>query len=47
MRNLAAGAYMVTDGQVRLLMRRIQTEKPLAVAASKAGMGEKTAPEVS
>jgi predicted site-specific integrase-resolvase len=34
---------MVTDGQVRLLMRRIQTEKSLAVAAAKAGMSEKTA----
>jgi hypothetical protein len=34
---------MVTDGQVRLLMRRIQTEKSLAVAAAKSGMSEKTA----
>jgi len=34
---------MVTDGQVRLLMRRIQTEESLAVAAAKAGMSEKTA----
>lgn len=34
---------MVTDGQVRLLMKRIQTEKSLAVAAAKAGMSEKTA----
>ena len=34
---------MITDGQVRLLMKRIQTEKSLAVAAAKAGMSEKTA----
>ena len=34
---------MVTDGQVRFLMKRIQTEKSLAVAAAKAGMSEKTA----
>ena len=34
---------MVTDGQVRLLMRQIQREKSLAVAAAKAGMSEKTA----
>jgi len=34
---------MVTDEQVRLLMRKIQTEKTLAVAAAKAGMDEKTA----
>jgi len=34
---------MVTDGQVRLLMKRIQTEKSLAVAAAKSGMSEKTA----
>jgi hypothetical protein len=34
---------MVTDGQVRLLMRGIQREKSLAVAAAKAGMSEKTA----
>ena len=34
---------MVTDRQVRLLMKRIQTEKSLAVAAAKAGMSEKTA----
>jgi hypothetical protein len=34
---------MVTDGQVRLLMRRIQTEKSLAMAAAKPGVSEKTA----
>lgn len=34
---------MVTDGQVRLLMKRIQTEKSLAMAAAKSGMSEKTA----
>ena len=34
---------MVTDEQVRLLMKKIQTEKTLAVAAAKAGMDEKTA----
>ena len=34
---------MVTDGQVRLLMKGIQKEKTLAVAAAKAGMSEKTA----
>ena len=34
---------MVTDGQVRLLMKCIQTEESLAVAAAKAGMSEKTA----
>jgi hypothetical protein len=34
---------MVTDRQVRLLMKRIQTEKSLAVAAAKSGMSEKTA----
>jgi len=34
---------MITDGQVRLLMKRIQTEKSLAVAAAKSGMSEKTA----
>jgi len=34
---------MVTNEQVRLLMKRIQTEKTLAVAAAKAGMDEKTA----
>lgn len=34
---------MVTDGQVRLLMKGIQQEKSLAVAAAKAGMSEKTA----
>ena len=34
---------MVTDAQVRRLMKRVQTEKTLAVAAAKAGMDEKTA----
>jgi len=34
---------MVTDKQVRLLMKGIQREKSLAVAAAKAGMSEKTA----
>src|SRR5262245_42883176 len=34
---------MVTDNQVRRLMRFIQTEDSLAVAAAKAGMDEKTA----
>jgi len=34
---------MVTDRQVRLLMKGIQREKSLAVAAAKAGMSEKTA----
>jgi hypothetical protein len=34
---------MVTDGQVRLLMKAIQKETSLAVAAAKAGMSEKTA----
>jgi hypothetical protein len=34
---------MVTDGQVRLLMKGIQKETSLAVAAAKAGMSEKTA----
>ena len=34
---------MVTDGQVRLLMKGIQRERSLAVAAAKAGMSEKTA----
>jgi len=34
---------MVTDEQVRLLMKGIQREKSLAVAAAKAGMSEKTA----
>ena len=34
---------MVTDGQVRLLMKGIQQAKSLAVAAAKAGMSEKTA----
>ena len=34
---------MVTDAQVKRLMKLIQTEETLAVAASKAGMDEKTA----
>jgi hypothetical protein len=34
---------MVTDAQVRRLMRMIQTEPTLALAAAKAGMDEKTA----
>lgn len=34
---------MVTDTQVRLLMKGIQREKSLTVAAAKAGMSEKTA----
>ena len=34
---------MVTDHQARRLMRLIQTERTLAIAASKAGMGERTA----
>ena len=34
---------MVTDAQVRRLMKLIQTEETLAIAASKAGMDEKTA----
>ena len=34
---------MVTDAQVRRLMKLIQTEKTLAVAAAKAGMDEQTA----
>jgi len=34
---------MVTDRQVRLLMKGIQREKSLGVAAAKAGMSEKTA----
>ena len=34
---------MVTDAQVRRLMKLIRTEKTLAVAAAKAGMDEKTA----
>jgi len=34
---------MVTDGQVRKLMKLIQEEKSLGLAASKAGMDEKTA----
>ena len=38
---------MVTDGQVRLLMKGIQREKSLAVAAAKAGMSDKTARRAS
>jgi len=34
---------MVTDNQVRRLLRLKQTEKSLTIAASKAGMDEKTA----
>ena len=34
---------MVTDAQVRRLMKLIRTEKTLAVAAAKAGMDEMTA----
>ncbi len=34
---------MVTDKQVRMLMKLIKTEKTLYLAASKAGMDEKTA----
>ena len=34
---------MVTDSQVRKLMKLIQEEKSLGLAASKAGMDEKTA----
>jgi len=34
---------MVTDSQVRLLMKLIQDEPSLKVAAAKAGMDEKTA----
>ena len=34
---------MVTDAQVRRLMKLIQTEDTLTVAAAKAGMDEKTA----
>ena len=34
---------MVTDNQVRILMKLIQTEKTYAIAAAKAGMDEKTA----
>jgi len=34
---------MVTDSQVRLLMRKIKTERTLSAAAAKAGMDEKTA----
>ena len=34
---------MVTDKQMRLLMKGIQRETSLAVAAAKAGMSEKTA----
>jgi len=34
---------MVTDQQVRLLMKLSKTEKTLSIAAAKAGMDEKTA----
>ena len=34
---------MVTDRQVRLLMKLLQEEKTLSVAAAKSGMAEKTA----
>ena len=34
---------MITDAQVRRLMKQIQSEKTLAVAAAKAGMDEQTA----
>ena len=34
---------MVTDEQVRILMKLINQEKTLKVAAAKAGMSEKTA----
>nr|MBC8553360.1 IS21 family transposase [Candidatus Brocadiales bacterium] len=34
---------MVTDKQVRMLMKLIKTEKTQYLAASKAGMDEKTA----
>ncbi len=34
---------MVTDQQVRLLMKLSKTEKRLSIAAAKAGMDEKTA----
>ena len=34
---------MVTDNQVRMLMKLIQTEKTYAISAAKAGMDEKTA----
>ncbi|MCP5007492.1 MAG: hypothetical protein GY941_26685 [Planctomycetes bacterium] len=34
---------MVTDKQVRMLMKQRKTEKTLYVSASKAGMDEKTA----
>ena len=37
------GAWMVTDRQVRLLMKLLQEEKTLRVAAAKSGMDEKTA----
>ena len=38
---------MVTDAQVRKLMKLIQTEETLALAATKAGMDEKTARRLS
>ncbi len=34
---------MVTDAQVRMLMKLVQTEETLALAAAKAGMDDKTA----
>ena len=34
---------MVTNQQVRILMKAVKTEKTLALAAAKAGMDEKTA----
>ncbi len=37
---------MVTDQQVRKLMKLIQSEKSLAIAAAKAGMDEKTAGKI-
>jgi hypothetical protein len=34
---------MVTDAKVKKLMKLMQTEETLAIAAAKAGMDEKTA----
>ena len=34
---------MVTNNQVRILMRSLQTEKTKAIAAAKSGMDAKTA----
>ena len=34
---------MVTDQQVRRLMKRLSDQRPLGVAAAQAGMDEKTA----